>query len=140
MSKRQAVAGDEPFAHGWAIHGQRPRWTREEIDATCDDVDAGVRVYVRTLMENGFETFQSCEGVGYDAVTKVWSGAGHCYPEPTVEFHGTSAEGMRALALCRERGLPVSELRRVWSILEGEATGPHWALTFSRKADGSHAS
>lgn len=130
-----AMPGNEPFVAGWAIYGMRPRWTRVEIDATCADVDAGVRAYVRVLMDNGFETFQSCEGADYDAMSKTWTGVGHCYAEPTVEFHGTAAEGMRALAICRERGLPVRELRRVWSVLEGEPTGPHWALTFDRKAN-----
>jgi hypothetical protein len=28
-------------------------------------------------------------------------------------------------------GLPVTELRRVWPILDGEPTGPWWELTFS---------
>lgn len=82
-------------------------------------LDAGIRRVVSTLRQGGVETFESCQG-----------GAGHAYLEPTVRFRGDRSEGYRALALAMQAGLPIAELRRVWPILDGEATGPWWELTF----------
>lgn len=123
-------SGDFPV--GWGVVGYHPTYTVKEIASVVAQCDPGIREYVRTFMENGFETCQSCEGVAYDALKKTW-GSGHCYPEPTVEFFGGPSEGPRAVALCLERALPLAELRRVWSMQDGEAVGPHWAVTFSRK-------
>jgi hypothetical protein len=50
-------------------------------------LDRGIRTAVRTLFENGIETFESCEG-----------GMGHAFYEPTVRFHGGPGEGFRAFA------------------------------------------
>lgn len=82
-------------------------------------LDPGIVHAVQTLQELGVETFESCEG-----------GAGHAYHEPTVRFHGHKSEGFRALAGAMSAGLPVSELRRVWPLLDDEPTGPWWELTF----------
>jgi len=82
-------------------------------------VDSGIKNAVLVLRSNGVETFESCEG-----------GPGHAYPEPTVRFHGSRAEGMRALAAAMQAGLKVAELRRVWPVLDDEPTGPWWELTF----------
>lgn len=82
-------------------------------------LDAGVRHYVEVLIEGGIETFESCQG-----------GDGHAFAEPTVRFYGGRPEGYRALAVALERGLPVAELQRVWPVVQGEATGPWWQLTF----------
>jgi len=84
-----------------------------------DDMDSGIRETVCILWENGVETEESCEGT-----------RGHCYPEPTVCFHGDHAEGFRALAIAMQHGLRVDELRRHWQIIDGEPVGPHWQLTF----------
>lgn len=83
-------------------------------------IDGGIAWAVEVLQEAGVETFESCE-----------SGAGHVFSEPTVRFHGERAEGFRALAAAMQHGLPVVELRRVWSINDGELTGPWWELTFT---------
>lgn len=91
-------------------------------------LDPGVARFVEVLAENGIETYESCQG-----------GAGHAYAEPAVRFHGGQGVGFRALAIAQAHGLPVAELRRLWSIIDGEPTGPHWELTFSRLADGSPA-
>jgi len=86
-------------------------------------IDIGIRQAVKRLQEYGIETCESCEG-----------GRGHAYPEPTVAFYGTPEAGWRAVAICIAYGLPVSSLRRVWDILEGnEPTGPHWEITFRRR-------
>src|ERR1700688_1896333 len=86
-------------------------------------LDAGIEKAVRRLQACGIETFESCEG-----------GAGHAYPEPTIRFHGTPAAGWRAIAVCLDYGLPVSELRRVWDVLNsGEPTGPHWEVVFRER-------
>jgi hypothetical protein len=82
-------------------------------------VDAGIRREVQVLWENGVETTESCEG-----------GQGHPFPEPTVRFRGSKAEGFRALAVALQNGLRVAELRRYWSIEDGEPVGPEWEMTF----------
>ncbi len=82
-------------------------------------LDAGIRQVVSVLRSGGIATFESCEG-----------GMGHAFPDPTVRFRGDRSEGYKALAVVLQAGLPVAELRRVWPILDGEATGPWWELTF----------
>lgn len=88
-----------------------------------DDLDPGVRVYVEALREAGIETYESCEG-----------GEGHTYSEPGVRFHGQRDEGFRALAVALQHGLPVRALHRCWHVEDGEPVGPHWELTFWRRA------
>ena len=89
-------------------------------------LDEGIRRYVEILNENGVETYESCEG-----------GPGHSYHEPTVRFEGGYAAGFRALSVAIMFALPVSELRRAWSIdsITQEPVGPHWELTFHKLAD-----
>ena len=82
-------------------------------------LDPGIAAYVETLRQADVETFESCE-----------SGKGHCYPEPTIRFHGERPEGFRALAVALQCGLPVYALRRIWTIDSGEPTGPYWEMTF----------
>jgi hypothetical protein len=88
-----------------------------------EPLDPGIAPYVELLYANGVETFESCEG-----------GEGHAFPVPTIRFHGQRDEGFRALALALQRSLPVRDLRRAWSIEDGEPVGPHWELTFYRRA------
>lgn len=90
-------------------------------------LDPGIRPYVEALMDQGVETFESCE-----------SGEGHCFAEPTIRFHGQREEGFRALAAALEVGLPVAAIRRVWRIIDGEPTGPDWEMTFWRAAPVEH--
>jgi hypothetical protein len=85
-------------------------------------LDPGIRDAVTVLRDGGIDTFESCEG-----------GSGHAYAEPTVRFHGSRAEGLRALSVAMNSGLPVAELRRVWPVIDGEPTGPWWELTLARK-------
>ena len=82
-------------------------------------LDVGIAQAVILLRAEDVETFESCEG-----------GPGHSYPEPTVRFHGNTAEGYRALAVAMQAGLRVKDLRRVWPVHDGEPTGPWWELTF----------
>jgi hypothetical protein len=86
-------------------------------------VDAGVRVYVRALLEEGVETFESCEG-----------GKGHAFPEPTVRFHGDNGAGFKAVSVALTLGLPVLSLRRSYSVSDGTLCGPVWEMTFREKA------
>jgi hypothetical protein len=88
-------------------------------------LDTGIAEFVSILRAAGIETFESCEG-----------GPGHCFPEPTVRFHGHRSEGFRALAVAQQHGLPVAYLRRYWSIDDGEPCGPRWELVFWRRATG----
>src|ERR1700736_4764493 len=48
-------------------------------------LDEGIREIVVTLIANGVEAFESCEG-----------GRGHSFPCPTVRFEGSASEGLRA--------------------------------------------
>lgn len=83
-------------------------------------LDEGIEREVCALLDAGIETFESCEG-----------GAGHCYPEPTIRFHGGAGAGFKALGIAIERGLRVKELRRTWPISEDMSpTGPWWEMTF----------
>ena len=91
----------------------------EQIDAIEASLDPPIAPIVRVLMENGVETFESCQG-----------GEGHAYPEPTVRFCGEKASGYHALAVALEHGLNVLHLRRVWPIIDGEPTGPYWEMVF----------
>lgn len=98
-----------------AMHTQPP-----EPDGEYEPpLDPGIEHIVKVLRAGGVETYESCQG-----------GEGHSYPEPTVRFHGNRGEGFRALAWALEHGLPVDDLCRLWSIIDGEPTGPYWQLTF----------
>jgi hypothetical protein len=90
-----------------------------DLEPWESELDPRIAPYVKALRERGIETFESCQG-----------GAGHSFPEPTIRFHGERDEGFRALALALQLALPVSDLRRVWSIEDGEPVGPDWELTF----------
>jgi hypothetical protein len=87
-------------------------------------LDKGIESIVLTLVANGIETFESCEG-----------GSGHSFPEPTVRFEGDSSEGLRALSVALSHGLPVYRLRRVWGIIDGAIHGPWWEMTFDPPKD-----
>ncbi len=92
----------------------------EDIAGQFDPpLDADIFNAVVALRGHGVETFESCQG-----------GEGHAYPEPTVRFHGDTPEGLRAMAAAMKEGLPVAELRRVWSVQDDELTGPWWEITF----------
>src|SRR5262245_58273392 len=86
-------------------------------------LDPGIVAAVLALRAGGVETYESCEG-----------GNGHAYAEPAVRFHGNIAEGIRALSVALRAGLPVLELRRVWTVLDNEPNGPWWELTFRPRA------
>jgi hypothetical protein len=60
-------------------------------------------------------------------------GEGHTFPEPTVRFCGNYSEGFRALAAAMQAQLLVAGLRRVWSMQDGEPTGPEWEMVFYSK-------
>lgn len=86
-------------------------------------MDAGIAPYVHILRREGIETYESCEG-----------GVGHCFPEPTIRFCGGKAEGFRAFAIAAAHGLPVLSVRRIWTVDDGELTGPVWEIVFRQKA------
>ena len=89
-------------------------------DTVKDGVlDKGVGHYVNTLRRGGIETFESCQG-----------GPGHCYSECTVRFHGHRGEGFKALSIAMTYDFPVSDLIRIWPIVDGEPTGPWWQMEF----------
>jgi len=88
-------------------------------------IDRGIAHAVKQLSDAGIETYESCEG-----------GAGHAFTEPTIRFCGGKGEGYRAAGIALQLGLPVVELRRFWSVIDGEITVPHWEMTFRGQMDG----
>jgi len=87
-------------------------------------LDKGIKRYVEILVAAGIETYESCEG-----------GKNHAFPEPSICFHGDHTEGFRALAIALQHALPVSSLRRAWSIEDLEPVGPTWEIVFSKLAE-----
>lgn len=96
------------------------------MDAETFDppLDPGISAAVLLLRKHGVETFESCEG-----------GSGHSFLEPTVRFHGKNVTGFRALGIAMEARLPVSALRRYWSIEDDEPVGPSWELVFWKQME-----
>jgi len=131
-SSNSALSADAPSASTCRINGSRsPDFNASDnftpsIDSLPHDhiMDPGIVRAVSALQAAGVETFESCQG-----------GTGHAFHEPTVRFHGSQAEGFRALSVATEAGLIVDALRRVWTVLDGEPTGPCWELTFVRMSD-----
>jgi hypothetical protein len=80
-----------------------------------------------TRVANGVETFESCEG-----------GRGHSFPEPTVRFEGAALEGLRAISVALENGLPVRRIRLVWGFENNMIHGPWWEMTFRPPKDSRH--
>ena len=83
-------------------------------------LDPGISKAVHALRNAGVETYESCEG-----------GEGHTYPEPAIRFHGGIAEGWQALTAALHHGLPVTDLRLEWTIIDNVPVGPHWEMVFS---------
>ena len=90
-----------------------------KADQFSPPLDTGIERETLILRESGVETYESCEG-----------GEGHSYPEPSVRFHGGHAEGFRALSVALQNGLQVKALRRIWTVIDGEPTGPSWEMVF----------
>lgn len=107
---------------------RRPANTWRSAKPPWKDIDKGIRKEVRILWENGVHTTESCEG-----------SRGHPFPEPAVRFAGDMTEGFRALGIALFHRLPVSDLRRVWHIQDGEPVGPEWEITFHHSDHGLHA-
>ncbi|GAH43475.1 unnamed protein product [marine sediment metagenome] len=95
--------------------------TKLEFSPPLDD---GIRLAVELLCKVGIETYESCEG-----------GEGHAYTEPTIRFHGDRSEGFKVLAIALQHNLPVARLSRLWTIQDGEPTGPTWEIVFWRTMD-----
>ena len=111
----------------------RKRWAKFAA------IDPGIRRIVSILVENGVETCQSCAASGPHGIRSgKKQGDPHAYPEPTVEFHGTRSAWFHALRVALDYDLPVVELRRIWSIKDGEPVGPRWAMTFDLRKERGH--
>lgn len=87
-----------------------------ELDMPLDD---GIANAVHILREAGIETVESCDG-----------GEGHPFPEPTVRIAGGPGEGFRAYGVAVRAGLKPRAVSRIWTVDDGELTGPYWDLIF----------
>lgn len=83
------------------------------------DLDPGIAQVVLSFNDAGIETAESCQG-----------GEGHAYEWPTVVLLGGSANGWRALAVCKDLRFPVRSLERIWFVRDGDPIGPTWHVTF----------
>lgn len=92
---------------------------RSASEPPWSEIDPGILPIVKILFEEGIETYESCQG-----------GKGHPYPEPTVRFHGSIAEGWRALYVALAYDLHPTNLKRIYSIQDKEPVGPTWEITF----------
>jgi hypothetical protein len=109
--------------HGWVSIQEQVHQEPAPAPRVAMQLDRGIRNTVERLRKAGVETCESCEG-----------GAGHAYPEPTIVLRGGPGAGWQALSLCLDLKLPVSELRRVWDVLDrNDPTGPYWHLVFKRR-------
>ncbi len=107
---------NEEMVDGWTWGAMG---MKRDPNAPEHALDPEIARAVRVLQEGHVYTCGSCIG-----------GGEHPYPVPTVQFHGSQAEGFRALAIALEHGLRPTDLRRTWSVVDGEPTGPIWELTF----------
>jgi len=82
-------------------------------------LDEGIADAVHALREAGIETIESCQG-----------GEGHPFPEPTVRIVGGPGEGFRAYGVATRAGLRPRSIARVWTVDDGELTGPYWDIVF----------
>lgn len=68
-----------------------------------ETIDEGIREAVKILSENGFDTFESCEG-----------GEGHSFDLPIVRFNGNIKNCKQAYTLCENAGLNILTCERVF--------------------------
>ncbi|AXI50416.1 hypothetical protein [Sulfitobacter sp. SK025] len=87
-----------------------------ELDMPLDE---GIADAVHILRAAGIETIESCEG-----------GEGHPFHEPTIRLCGGPGEGFRAYGVAVRAGLQPRAIVRIWTVDDGELTGPYWDLIF----------
>lgn len=85
-------------------------------------LDDGIKPIVLLLQQHSVETFESCQG-----------GIGHCFPEPTIRFHGDKFEGVRVAHICLKNALPIQQIRRAFDVYDDELHQPFWEVTFKSK-------
>lgn len=86
------------------------------------NLDPGISLVVKILMENGIKTFESCQG-----------GHGHAYNVPTVCFEGDQTEGYKVFAMLAQLNFVVINLKRSWPIQNNEIGAPYWQLELAEK-------
>ena len=117
MSLAVVSGGQQALILGDVFHG--PTQVTESDWVFSFDMDPGIAPVVKLLQLNGVETFEACQ-----------SGEGHCFPIPIVRFRGDLWAGYRAVTILMQHGIPVSELHRYWTVIDGELVGPDWEVTF----------
>lgn len=88
--------------------------------------DPLIAPYVNTLLANGIETFESCEG-----------GEGHAFEVPTIRFHGNSGAGWKALSVALDNGFPVASIGQYWSIEDSRPMGAYWEMVLVKNKLGA---
>jgi hypothetical protein len=114
----RGVYGGRNWICGLSVDPRHVQLRLMSEDEVRTGLDPGIADAVMILREAGFATYESCQG-----------GPGHAFPEPTVRFGGSKAEGFKAYAVAIEMGLPVVALKRVWRVSDSELEGPWWEMT-----------
>lgn len=82
-------------------------------------LDEGIKEAVRILIDNGIETFESCEG-----------GKGHAFPEPTIRFEGDMFDCIRVLDICDKNNLNAHVSRYCFNRIDGILEKPFCEVIF----------
>jgi hypothetical protein len=78
-----------------------------------------------------------CRSQWVEAERRDWlTHDGGRFIECVVAFNGSHADGFRVLGTVLANGIPVTCLRRVWDIVAGEPSGPHWELVVGNCSGG----
>lgn len=90
------------------------------------EIDKGIVKAVRILRDNGVDTFESCEGKGDGR----YFGEEHCFPEPTIRFHGDAYECIRVLDMCKKSNLAVLGTRLCFERVDDILDKPFGEVVF----------
>lgn len=100
----------------------------KEFTVIRDYLDEGIREAVGILMANGVDTFESCEGKSEGR----YHGKEHCFPEPTIRFHGDTFECIRVLDICEQNKLNAYECKYCFRRVDGVLDKPFCEVIFLR--------
>jgi hypothetical protein len=101
------------------IEEAKERLRSPNFEPPWKNIDPAIAPLVKIFWEEGHEPFESCQG-----------GPGHTFPEPTIRFSGSIAEGPRLVSTALRWGMVPCSLRRVWAIQDKEMVGADWEMTF----------
>src|SRR5580704_9701823 len=102
-----------------------------------NQLDKGIREFVRVLQANGVDTLSSCEGRKNPGYHPKRDGPHHG-DWPYITINGTSADALVALGTALKYGFPVRSIEQSWFVYPEsprEPIGPQWRITFWNKVE-----